>query len=111
MASNIKIIRKLQMAINTTCDYKILYQTSQFYSERQRRPVTKFILRKSIFNPDTRKSETEEIFSTYSQLQVILYLRDYWCAVRGEPIPDDNDIWNDIKATKNIDFKEVVKNE
>lgn len=111
MASNIKTIKKLQMAINTTCEYKILYQTTQFYSKNQERPVTKYILKKAEYNPDTKRTESEEVFSTYSQLQIILYLRDYWCAVCGEPIPDDNEIWNDIKERNNITFKDVMKHE
>lgn len=111
MASNIKTIRKLQMAINTNCDYKILYQTTQFYSARQNRPVTKYILKKAEYNPNTDRTESEEVFSTYSQLQIILYLRDYWCAVQGTEIPTDNEMWNDIKKRDNITFKDVMKHE
>ena len=111
MASNIKTIKKLQMAINTNCDYKILYQTAQFYSANQNRPVTKYILKKAEYNPNTDRTESEEVFSTYSQLQIILYLRDYWCAVQGVPIPNDNEMWNEIKERDNITFKDVMKHE
>jgi len=111
MASNIKTIKKLQMAINSTCEYKMLYQTTQFYSTRQKRPVTKYILKKAQYNPNTGRAESEEVFSTYSQLQIIMYLRDYWCAVQGIPIPTDNEIWNAIKERDNITFKDVMKHE
>ena len=108
MASNIKTIKKLQMAINTKCDYKILYQTTQFFSATQKRPVTKYILRKAIINPETQKSESEEVFNTYSQLQIILYLRDFWYAVNGLDLPTDNEMWNEIKQRDNITFEDVI---
>ena len=108
MASNIKTIKKLQMAINTYCDFKILYQTSQFYSPSQKRPVTKYILRKAVINPETLKNETEEIFSTYSQLQVILYLRDLWYLINGNELPTDNELWQAIKEKNNITYEGVI---
>ncbi len=111
MASNIKTIRKLQTAINMTCDYKMLYQTTQFYSVHQNRPVTKYILKRAQYNPDSKRTESEEVFSSYSQLQIILYLRDYWCAVQGVEIPTDNEMWEEIKKRDNITFKDVMKHE
>ena len=111
MASNIKNIRKLQTAINSKTDgeYKILYQTSQFYSAKQDRPVTKYHIRKSWFNEYTEKTESEEIFSTYSQLQIILFLRDFWFIMNGEEVPTDNQMWEEVKLKNNIDYEDIIK--
>ena len=108
MASNIRTIKALQMAINHNCPFKILYQTSQFYSETQNRPVQKYILRKGTFNPDTNRYDAEEIFSTYSQLQVILYLRDLWYTYLGKELPTDNELWENIKKRDNITYEDVI---
>lgn len=111
MASNIKNIKKLQSAINYSnlCDFKILYTTSQFFSVKNNMPLTKYCLRKATINKETFKSESTEIFSTYSQLQIILYLRDLWCILNGEEPPTDNEMWNEIKIRDNISFKDVIE--
>lgn len=106
-SSNIKTIRKLQMAINMTGRYKILYHTSQFYSAEQQRPVTKYHVKQSRYNEEIGKTESEEIFSTYSQMQVILYLRDYWYILNGLEVPHDNEIWEAVKEEQNIVYKDV----
>lgn len=111
MASNIKTIKKLQLAINMNCPFRILYTTNQFYSVSKQMPVTKYCLRKAKLNYETNRSESEEIFSTYSQLQIILYLRDLWYVWLGKEIPNDNDLWENIKARDNITldtYKEVI---
>lgn len=103
MASNIKTIKKLQMALNTK-GYKILYQTSQFYSIQQNRPITKYHVRQSVFDVETHRTVSAELFSSYSQLQVVLFLRDLWCAVNGWDLPNDNEYWNSIRP----DFSFIV---
>ena len=109
MASNIKTIKKLQLAINMNCPFRILYTTNQFYSVDKQMPVTKYCLRKAVLNYDTNRSKSEEIFSTYSQLQIILYLRDLWYTWLGKELPTDNEMWNAIKERDHISYEEVIK--
>lgn len=109
MASNIKNIRKLQTAINSISEDKILYQTTQFWTPCDKRAIQKYIIRRSVFNPYTERYDAEEIFSTYSQLQVILFLRDYLFTLQGKELPTDNKLWNEIKEKNNITFEEVRK--
>lgn len=112
MASNIKTIKKLQLAINMNCPFRILYTTNQFYSVTQQRPVTKYCLRKATINTDIDKSESVEIFSTYSQLQIILFLRDLWYTWLGKELPTDNELWESIKQRDNITldtYKDVIR--
>lgn len=111
MASNIKTIKKLQLAINMNCPFRILYTTNQFYSVSKQMPVTKYCLRKATLNYDTNRSESEEIFSTYSQLQIILYLRDLWYVYNDIELPTDNELWENIKARDGITlqtYKDVI---
>lgn len=111
MASNIKTIKTLQLAINMNCPFRILYTTNQFYSVTKQMPVTKYCLRKAVLNYETNRSESEEIFSTYSQLQVILFLRDLWYVWQKKELPTDNELWENIKARDNITlqtYKDVI---
>lgn len=108
MASNIKTIKALQLAINMNCPFRILYTTSQFYSVDKQMPVTKYCLRKADIDADAHRSSSVEIFSTYSQLQVILYLRDLWYTWNNIELPTDNTMWNAIKEKNHIDYEEVI---
>ena len=93
------------------CPFRILYTTSQFYSVDRQMPVTKYCLRKATIDYETHRSESEEIFSTYSQLQVIMYLRDLWYVWLDKELPTDNEIWENIKARDKITlqtYKDVI---
>ena len=96
MASNSVMIHKLQQAINGKGG-KILYNTSQFYSENQNRPVTIYHVKQAIFDEEKGKNLNVELFKTTSQIQVVLFLRDLWFELNGWEIPQDNEIWNEIK--------------
>ena len=112
MASNIKTIKKLQLAINMNCPIRILYTTNQFYSVSKQMPVTKYCLRKATLDYEKNHSDSEEIFSTYSQLQIILFLRDLWYVYLGKDLPTDNELWENIKIRDNITldtYKDVIK--
>lgn len=97
MNSMSTMIHKLQTAINSKGE-RITYNTSQFYSEEKKRPVTKYIIKKAIPNEDNpKRSHQVELFSAYSQLQIVLYLRDYWFTLNGIELPKDNKMWNMLR--------------
>lgn len=97
MNSNSTMIHKLQMAINSKGE-RITYNTSQFYSVDQDRPVTKYIIKKAIPDEDNpRRTHTVELFSAYSQIQIVLFLRDYWFKLNGMELPTDNKMWNMLR--------------
>lgn len=96
MASNSVNIHKLQSAINGK-GYKILYSTSQFYSIKQDRPVTVYQLRQAVWDEEKQKTRSVEIFKSTSQLQILLFLRDFWYEVNGWEVPTDNESWNRAK--------------
>lgn len=97
-ASNSTMIHKLQQAINQNFGEKILYNKTQFYSERQDRPVTLYILKKAVWDDDHKRNKNIELFSTTSQIQTVLFLRDLWYELNGWEIPTDNEEWNKAKA-------------
>ena len=96
MASNSTMIHKLQRAINSR-GYKVLYSTTQFYSDQQDRPVTMYILKQAVYDEEKGKHVNVDLFKSTSQIQIVLFLRDMWYDINGMEIPKNNEIWNDIK--------------
>ena len=97
MASNTTLIRKLQTALNTK-GMKILYSTSQFYSEEQNRPITMYVIKRAVYDEQRGRNTNVELFKSTSQIQIVLFLRDLWYEVNGKEIPTDNEKWNAVKA-------------
>lgn len=94
--SNSTMIKKLQQAINLKGG-KLLYSTTQFYSEQQDRPVTMYIIKQGIYDEEKGKTTSVELFKSYSQIQIVLFLRDMWYEMNGMEVPKDNEKWNKVK--------------
>ena len=95
------MIHKLQNAINGK-GYKLLYNKTQFYSEKQDRPVTQYTIRQVVSDPEAvgtnnKKTQYIELFKSCSQIQIVLFLRDFWYEINGWEVPTDNEMWNDAK--------------
>lgn len=103
-AGNTRLLRKLQSAINSHSVEKILITQGEWYSDKLQRPVTSYTIRKALVPDDVTRGrkKTVELFSTTSQIQACLYLRDYWYKMRNMEIPTDNEYWNMIKEKKGI---------
>lgn len=82
---------KLQVALNSK-GLRILCNRSQFYSEQQNRPVTMYKLSQSVHNIQTGKNNHIELFSSASEIQMVLFMRNLWYACNGQPIPPTNKI-------------------
>lgn len=102
MKDNRNTIKKLQLAINQKFDEQLLYDRRQFYSNAQQRPINTYQIKKTVFNHAKDREETVELFRTSSQVQVILYLRDYWYELNGWEVPMDNPEWNMVKAKEGL---------
>lgn len=101
-ASNRTMIKRLQSAINTKFHERLLYNKTQWYSTQQDRPVTTYVIRKAVWDDDKGKMVNIELFKSTSQIQIVLYLRDYWYRLNGWDVPTDNPMWEEIKEkTKN----------
>lgn len=92
-----QLIKKLQRAL--ICEGElVLISTSQFYSVDKQKVVTKYHVKKQVQDTENRmKSTMVELFSSCSQLQVTLFLRDYLYEVQGKEVPTDNQLWNEAK--------------
>ena len=91
------MIHKLQNAINQKYDARILYNKQQWYSMEQNRPVNQYVIKKAYQDADTGKTKYLELFSSCSQIQIVLWLRDYWYELNGWEVPQDNEMWNKAK--------------
>ena len=91
-------IKKLQRAINEKFDAKILLNKTQFYSTQAEKPVELLVIRKAIWNEEKQKFKNIELFSSPSDVQIVLWLRDYWYELNGWEVPTDNEAWNEAKA-------------
>lgn len=87
--SNTQMIHKLQVALNSR-GMKILCNRSQFYSDEQQRPVTVYKVAQSVWNENTQRYNHEELFSSASQIQVVLFMRNLWYLINDKPIPPTN---------------------
>ena len=90
------MIKKLRSAINLKGE-RLLYNTSEFYSEEQNRTVTIYTIKKQVWNPKLQKNKNIELFHSTSQIQIVLFLRDYWYTLNGMELPTDNEKWNKIR--------------
>lgn len=97
-AGQTRTIKKLQKALQIEGEL-ILITTSQFWSVNKNTTVTRYHIKKQIQAEDDRnKSSQVELFSSCSQIQIALFLRDYYYEVKGYEIPHDNPIWEAAKA-------------
>lgn len=96
-AGQTRTIKKLQQALQFEGEL-ILITTSQFYSMEKHTTVTRYHIKKQIQSGEKFKSSQVELFSSCSQIQITLFLRDYYYEVMGYEIPHDNPIWEQAKA-------------
>lgn len=93
-----KTIKKLQQALQFEGEL-ILITTSQFWSVDKHKVVTRYHIKKQIQSGDDRMKSTQvELFSSCSQIQITLFLRDYYYEIKGYEVPHDNPIWEAAKA-------------
>lgn len=90
-------INKLQKAINSR-NGRVIIDHTQFYSEQMKSAIPKYTIKQAYWNEDKSRTESYEIYSSYSQLQTTLFLRDYWYKMNNWEIPTDNEQWNKMKA-------------
>jgi len=91
-------IKKLQKAINEKFNAKILINKTQYYSEKADRPLELLIVKKAVWDENKERYRNVELFSSPSDVQIVLWLRDYWYELNGWEVPTDNEEWNEAKA-------------
>lgn len=95
-------IKKLQKAINVNFDQKILINKTQFYSDKADSIIELIVIKKAVWDEKKQRVKNVELFSSPSDVQIVLYLRDLWYKLNGWEIPTDNEYWEDVKQKKGI---------
>ena len=90
-------IKKLQSAINVKFDAKILINHTQFYSEDADKVLELIVVKKAVWDDKKNKLVNIELFSSTSDVQIVLFLRDYWYELNGWEVPTDNKQWLEAK--------------
>lgn len=90
----IHIAKKLQTACNKLFGVKLLIDQKQWFHKDKNTAITVYTLYQVI---DKDKPSKVKLFQTYSQVQLVLYMRDYWYELNGWEVPTDNKMWEDIK--------------
>ena len=117
MNSNSTLIHKLQIALNSR-GLKVLCNRSQFFSDEQNRPITMYKVAQSIWDPENEKYRHKELFSSASEIQVVLFMRNLWYAVQQKPIPPTNKMkgaeiferkWKEFETTNLQEFLSHIK--
>lgn len=86
-----------QKAINKTFpEERILVCQNQFYSEDKKRAVTMIVVKKVCVDSNGKKT-TKELYSSVSQIRIVLFLKDYWFQLNGWELPTDNEEWEKAK--------------
>lgn len=96
MSSYFNTAKKLQRAINTKFKLKILVNTTQWYSDDKDVPINMYTVRQ-VLNNEKGKKATVELFKTYSTIQLVLFMRDFWYELNDWEIPTDNPRWEELK--------------
>ena len=52
---------------------------------------------KQIDDGVTGKHSKEELYSTYSLINMVRFIRDYWYLLNGIELPTDNEKWNELR--------------
>lgn len=87
--------KKLVQALNSK-GRKITLSTKQFIG-KEGQPHNMYSISEATWNEDKRKYSHEELYSTTSMIRVTLFLRDLWFELNGWELPDDQELWNDIR--------------
>lgn len=96
-------IKKLQRAINDKFDKHILVNSTQYFSEKSNRPMSMISIKQAQWDEIKGRYKNVELFSSPSDIQIVLWLRDYWYACNGWEVPEDNPQW--IEARRKYEEK------
>lgn len=90
-------IKKLQNAINGTGKRHVTINKTQYYVEQDNKIAEIIIVKEATVDVKTGKTHYNEIFSSGSDVSIVLFLRDMWYELNGWDIPTDNEQWNETK--------------
>lgn len=89
--------KRLQKAIRKTYGINILINSQQWYSSDKDCAITVYNIKQAVYDETKKRYVNIDLFKSYSQVQLVLFLRDYWYDLHGWDIPTDNPIWEELK--------------
>ncbi len=106
MAGNfMKMARKLQTAIKQKYNINLLINTNQWFHNEKNTAINVYSVKQSVYNEAKQKNVTTDLFVTYSQIQLLLFMRDLWYELNGFELPTDNPVWEQLK----LEYKQTQK--
>lgn len=94
-SSYLRTAKRLQTACRKLFGVKLLINSRQWYSDDKDMAMTFYTVQKVDILND--KKIIVDLFKTYSQIQLVLFMRDFWYELNGWEVPTDNPIWEKIK--------------
>jgi hypothetical protein len=94
--SYLRTAKKLQTACRKLFGVKLLINQRQWYSDRKKMAMTVYSVTRLDIDSNEKRIHTE-LFKTYSQVQLVLFMRDYWYQLNGWEVPKDNPVWEAMK--------------
>ena len=92
------VMKKLQTAINQKFGEKLLLTTTQWYNSSTDQVRDMLILKKSVYDAEKDRYIPVEVFRTASNIQMVLFMRDYWFMLNGWELPSSgNPMWEELK--------------
>lgn len=89
------IAKKLQTVCNQMYGVRLLINSKQWFSDDKNRAITQYTIIQT--KKEDGKTSNVTLFRTYSQVQLVLFMRDYWYTLNGWEVPQDNEVWEEAK--------------
>ena len=100
---------KIQNAIKRQYNINLLINTNQWHHKDKDTLINMYSVKQSFWDVDKKKHTTTDLYHTYSQIQLVLWLRDYWYTLNGWEPPTDNETWEKLKSEYKQPNKEQRK--
>lgn len=102
MRDNRQTILKLQKAINSKGG-RVLVNNRQYFSKKAERARNWYSVTREVWNEDKGRYMPIEVYHGNSLIQIVCFLRDYWYIMNGWDLPDDNEMWNELREKHKYD--------
>ena len=106
MADINRSINKLIEALNQR-GLMLMYNRKQFMG-KEGKPHNLYTVAQAVWNPDKGKYGSVEIYKSTSTVRVVLFLRDLWFKVNDWELPQDNEMWNEIREAEKDKWEQPV---
>lgn len=100
MNTLIPMMNKLRTALNTK-GRKITVNHKEFIG-KDNKPRRHYSVCEAEWDEEAEKYKYNELYSSSSQIRIVLFLRDLWYIEIGRELPTDIKMWNNVRANLNL---------